>query len=260
MKNLTLIVFFLVNTYVFAQEKISVQQKEWAIDNAMQPAFVVEIPQTTGKKAINLWEKTLVPKNIFDTFKKLPKMEKEEKNQWVIKRVFISEICPDTVDVYTRINETKDRITFVTLFNNNGNFIGNNSNQAGNASEYVRKYALELYRQGVNTELDDLKKELKKMESDYTGYNKDNRKLNRKSNDSQSSLNIMKTPSEASAPILSEEQMADKQKEIKKEEKALKKYSKKMDKNTDKQKKLTKEIKKKEDEIKAVEEKLRNIK
>ena len=81
MKRLLLIGILLNAIHVFAQEEIKVQQKEWAVEDKMQPAFVVEVPQTNAKDAINLWEKTLVPKNIFDTFKKLPKMEKQEKKR-----------------------------------------------------------------------------------------------------------------------------------------------------------------------------------
>lgn len=257
MKNLIFILALLINAQIYAQEEIKVQQEDWAIGDKMQPAFVVEIPQTNAKDAINLWEKTLVPKNIFDTFKKLPKMEKEEKNEWVIQKVLISEVCPDSLDVYTRIDETKDRITFAALFDNSGSFIGGKSNQAENAQKFVRNYALELYRQGVNEELDDLKKELKKLESDVKAYEKDNRKLDRKSEESQS---ILSAHSENSAAAAILEQDEEKLKEIKKEEKALEKYAKTIDKNSDKQKKLDKEIDKIEDEIKDVERKLKNIK
>ncbi len=257
MKRLLFIGILLNTIQVFAQEEIKVQQKEWAVGDKMQPAFIVEVPQTNAKDAINLWEKTLVPKNIFDTFKKLPKMEKEEKNEWVIHKVLISEVCPDSLDVYTRINETKDRITFAALFDNYGSFIGNNSNEAKNAKEYVRNYAVELYRQGVGNELDDLKKELKKKEKDLTNYEKDNRKLNRKSEESQSNLSFHRENSTATSSL---EQSEERLKEIKKEEKAIKKYAKKADRNSGKQKKLKREINKIEDEIKNVERKLRNIK
>ena len=257
MKRLLLIGILLNAIHVFAQEEIKVQQKEWAVGDKMQPAFVVEIPQTNAKEAINLWEKTLVPKNIFDTFKKFPKMEKQEKNEWVIQKVLVEEISPDSLDVYTRIDETKDRITFAALFDNSGSFIGGNSNQAENAQKFVRNYALDLYRQGVNDELDDLKKELKKLESDIKAYEKDNRKLDRKSEESES---ILSAHNENLAAATKLELDEEKLKEIKKEEKALEKYAKTIDKNSDKQKKLIKEIDKIEDEIKDVERKLKNIK
>ena len=257
MKRLLLIGILLNAIHVFAQEEIKVQQKQWSFEDKMQPAFVAEVPQTNAKDAINLWEKTLVPKNIFDTFKKLPKMEKQEKNEWVIHKVLVEEISPDSLDVYTRIDETKDRITFAALFDNSGSFIGGNSNQAENAQKFVRNYALDLYRQGVNDELDDLKKELKKLESDIKAYEKDNRKLDRKSEESES---ILSAHSENSTAATTLELDEEKLKEIKKEEKALEKYAKTIDKNSDKQKKLNKEIDKIEDEIKDVERKLKNIK
>ena len=265
-----------------AQEEIHVQQKEWALNNAMQPAFVVDVPQTTSKDAIALWEATLVPKNFFDTFKKLPKMEKEDKEQWVIRRVVVAEICPDTLDIYTRITSAKDRITFATLFDNNGSFIGAQSgSDTEKAKEYVRKYATELYRQGVRNEVGELEKELKRMKSDYSGFDRDNKKMDRKSAGKQSDIDELKDELKGSKTILKTNMLSESDnatplsgeanktlnedikktsKEIKKAKKSVDKYEKKIDKNTSKQKHLLKDIENKEQEIKKAQEKLENIK
>lgn len=245
-----------------AQENLEVKLAQLAIDSGMQPAFVVDIPQAESKNAIKIWEDRLVPKDLFSTFKKLPKMEKEDKDKWFISGVVIDEISPDTLKIYTRINSYKGGISFSTLFKTDQGFIGSdtgNSELNQRAMAYVRANAVEIYRQAVQDELDELKKELKKMEKDYDAFNKDNRKLNKKSRESETNLTILNPKpleNESITPLPSEE----KQKEIKKEEKALKKYEKKIDKNTNKQKKLEKDIKKKEDEIKEVEAKLKNIK
>jgi len=204
----------------------------------------------------------LVPKSMFSTFKKLPKMEKEDKDKWYIDGVVVSEICPDTLNVFTRITSYKDRISFAAMFKTPRGFIGNDNGASEldqRASSYLRSHAVEVYKDAVQNELDDLEKELKKMEKDYSGYDKDNRKLDRKSSESESNLNVLNSPnklSTASSGSVSEEKM----KEIKKEEKAVKKYSKQIDKNEDRQKKLQKDMDKKEDEIKAVKQKLKNIK
>lgn len=248
--------------HLAAQEDIEVQITKMAIDSSMQPAFVVEIPQAKSNDALKMWEDRLVPKGMFSAFKKLPRMEKEGKDKWYINDVVVSEICPDTLSVFTRITSLKDRISFATLFKTPNGFIGNDNgaNELNNrASAYLRSHAVEVYKDAVQNELDDLEKELQKMEKDYDGYDKDNRKLGRKSSESESNLNILNDPkisSTESAGSLSEEKM----KEIKKEEKAVKQYSKKIDKNESRQKKLSREIDKKKDEIKTVKQKLRNIK
>jgi len=284
MKKLLLVGLLLQSIWAFSQEKIEVQEKDWAIADAMQPAFIVDIPQTTGKKAINLWEKTLVPKNIFDAFKNLPKMEKEEKNKWVIRQLVIDAICADTLDVYTRISENQAGITFATLFDNNGTFIGSQSNSvaAEKANAYVRSYAIELYKQAVQDEIDDLEKELKKMRNNYSSYEKDNKKLERKAsdlraeivstnNDLSNTKMMIKTKQLSTAdgnvtPLSEEalEELRDDEKAtakaIKKLKKGVKSCEKKIDKNVEKQKDLNREIQQQENEIQVVTQKLNNIK
>jgi len=284
MKKLLLVGLLLQSIWAFSQEKIEVQEKDWAIADAMQPAFIVDIPQTTGKKAINLWEKTLVPKNIFDAFKNLPKMEKEEKNKWVIRQLVIDAICADTLDVYTRISENQAGITFATLFDNNGTFIGSQSNSvaAEKANAYVRSYAIELYKQAVQDEIDDLEKELKKMRNNYSSYEKDNKKLERKAsdlraeivstnNDLSNTKMMIKTKqlstADGSVTPLSEEALEELRddekataKAIKKLKKGVKSCEKKIDKNVEKQKDLNREIQQQENEIQVVTQKLNNIK
>jgi len=261
MKNSILFILLFGVLHLMAQENIEVKMSERAIDSVMQPAFVVEIPQAESKDAIKMWEDQLVPRNLFDTFKKLPKMEKEDKDKWYIKGVVIDAVSSDTLTVFTRITAMKDRISFAALFESENGFIGNDPSSTpieDRTSAYLRTFAVEVYKQAVQNELDELEKELKKMENDFSGYEKDNRKLDRKSTESQSNLSTLeKTPINTnSTGTSSEEQM----KEIRKEEKALKKYSKQIGKNENKQDKLVREIEKKKEEIKEVQQKLRTIK
>ncbi len=261
MKNIVFFILLFGVLHLTAQENIEVKMTELAIDSVMQPAFIIEIPQAESKDAITMWEDQLVPHDLFDTFKKLPKMEKEDKDKWYIQGVVIDAVSPDTLSVFTRISTMKDRISFAALFKSEKGFIGSNPSDASlneRTCAYLRTFAIEVYKQAVQDELDGLEKGLKKMENDYSGYEKDNRKLDRKSTESQSNLSTLeKTPLNTnSTGTSSEEQM----KEIKKEEKALKKYSKQIDKNENKQDKLAREIEKKKEEIKEVQQKLKNIK
>lgn len=283
MKNILLATLLLQSILAFSQEKIEVLEREWALNDTMHPAFVVNVPQATGKNAINLWEKTLVPKNLFDAFKNLPKMEKEEKNKWLIRQLVIDEICADTLDVYTRISENQAGITFATLLDNNGTFIGNESNStaAQKANAYVRSFAVELYKQAVQDEIDNLEKELKKMRNNYSGYEKDNKKLARKaddlkaemvttSNDLANTKMMIKTKqlstADGTVSPLSEqalEELHESEKEsakaIKKLKKGVKSCEKKIDRNIEKQKELTREIQQQENEIQQVTQKRNNI-
>lgn len=284
MKRILLAILLLQSVFAFAQKTIEVHQKAWAVSDSMQPAFVVDVPQTTGKKAINLWEKTLVPKNIFDAFKNLPKMEKEEKNKWIIRQLVVDEICPDTLDVYTRISENLDGITFATLLDNNGTFIGNESNStaAQKANAYVRSFAVELYKQAVQDELDNLERELKKMRNAYSDYERDNKKLARKTNELNSEIEannqdlahtkmMIKTKQmsleDGSVTHLSNEALEELHenvkettKEIKKLKRGIKSCEKRIDKNIEKQKETNREIAQQENEILQVTQKLNNIK
>ena len=262
MKYIVLFALIAKVLLINAQEKIEVSMSELAIDSLMQAAYIVEIPQASSKDAIKIWEDRLVPKNLLSTFKKLPKMEKENKNKWYINNIVIDEICADTLSVFTRITPLKDKILFAALFKTPQGFIGNTSEKDelhDRTSKFMRSHAIEVYKMAVQDEIDLLKRELKKMENDYSGYEKDNRKLERKSKDTESTLDAMHIFNETLPIEFNEEQMKEKHKEIKKEKKALKRYAKKIDNNIAKQKKLSKEIQKKEKEIELVEKKLKNI-
>ena len=70
MKKYVLLIFLLGILNVSAQKKIEVEMTKLAVESSMQPAFVVEIPQADSKDAIKMWEDQLVPRNLFDIFKK----------------------------------------------------------------------------------------------------------------------------------------------------------------------------------------------
>ncbi|WP_297085833.1 hypothetical protein [uncultured Draconibacterium sp.] len=258
MRLIALILFITGTTGLWAQENISVKMIDLAIDSSMQSAFVVEIPEASAKKAIKIWEDRLVPKNLLSTFKKVPRMEKTNKDTWQIDGIVIEEICADSLSITTRITPLKGKIVFATLYKTPSGFIGSantNNDLTERTRKFLRSHAIEVYKDAVAEELDQLEKELKKMNNSYDAYSKDNRKLKRKTDDSESTLELMTNTEKNQTGATTLEEL----KEIEKERKAQKKYAKKIDNNSAKQKKLSKEIRKKEKEIEAVEEKLKNI-
>lgn len=284
MKNLIFIGLLLGIMQLSAQENIEIKVKERAVNGAMQPAFMVDIPQISSKDAIKLWEKTLVPKSLIDNLKKMPKMEKEEKNKWVMKDIIVDKVSPDTFNIYTRIDENDSGIAFAALFEKNGEFIGKDSKkkETEKAKSYVRKFAVEAYRQSVQGEWEDLQKEVKKMQKQYSNLENDNNKIDRQTVEVKSSLDrlneeltekrktynnggeladgeLKSTLSDEAKEQLSES-IKTKEKEIKKAKKQIEKYARNVDKNKSKQEELTRSIEETKTKIESVKTKLENIK
>lgn len=266
MKNYLLLMFLFGFLHITAQENLSVRISNQVFNAETQPAFIVDIPQADSKDVIKMWENQLAPRNIFDTFKKLPKMKKESKEKWVMSDVVVNEICPDTLTIYTRIISLQDHITFGTMFQSPKGFIGAaNGNREINvkASTYVRNFAVEMYKDAVDKEIDELEIELKKMENNYNQFDKDNKKLTEKSSESQSNIIMLSDEGQANSieqGSYSFDQLKEREKQLKKEQKATKKYLKKIEENQREQTQLKLDIEKKKQEIVAAKDKWINIK
>ncbi len=267
---------------ISAQEKIEIHQDKRAINKEMQPAFVVDIPLTTSHKALKLWERTLVSKPLLYKFRRLPKMEKEANDKWVMHNVVVDKICPDSLDIYTRIIERNGKVTFAALFAHNGNFIGNEQNQTitKNTCSYVREYAIETYKQAALEEQEKLKKELNKMTTECAICENENKKMERRIEECKYDLTrlekeltetkeILRNASikigETTAPLSKRRKKEFKKnekktnKKIKRVRNAIERYATTFDKNKTRQTELYSLIELKKMEIQKVTAKLNNI-
>jgi hypothetical protein len=279
-KFLTFIILFGTLRAV-AQVPIEVKIESRPSSQGVQSAFEVMVPQATPKDAIELWDKTIIPKSLF---KKEPKMEKV-KDEWIVNNLLITDITTLPLNVYTQVNSFTGNIFFRVFLKSESGFLGapGSSPQTTDAAvKYVRDFAVELYRQAVEKELKQEEKELKGLENNLDKLQKQNKSFNNKITDAQQDEISLKKEAMQNEEVLRNQQMViqldssgskgktaqeimekqakDTQKDLQKSQKSQVKYSKKFDKNVRDQKSKVAAIEKQKSRVEEVQTKLNNIK
>ena len=257
-----------------AQEPIEVKVEERPSSQGVQPAFEVTVPQATPREAIDLWKKTIVPSQLL---KKTPKMEKV-KDEWLVNNVLISDIDPQPLDVITQVSEFPGYIYVrIFLYNQEGFLGANSSEQTTAAKAFIRKYAVELYRQAVEEELDDEKQTLKALQRDLKNLVSKNKSYEQKHADvvdekarleqeakSQKELlhpkGIVSTTNAEDTREVLEKELKSTNKDIKKAGKTASRLNQKSRQNEKEQKEIEREIDKQKKKVEQVRTKLENIK
>ena len=169
-KQILLLMLVLGGWQLSAQESIQVEMGVRPSSQGVKPAFEVAVPQATAADAMDLWEKTLAPRGLFGVFRRSPKLQKE-KDEWVMREVVVEKISSEPMDVFAQVTTFPDRIYVRAFFRQAGGFIGEEFSGESDlraASEFVRNYAVDLYRLAVQKELDNEEDKLKDLERDLS--------------------------------------------------------------------------------------------
>lgn len=279
MKSLVVFLLMLAVFSVTAQMPIEVKVVERPSSMGVQSAFEVVVPQAKANDAIDLWKKTIIPGGFL---KKNPKMEKQ-KDEWIVKDVVINEITSSPLNVYTQISSFPENIYIRIFLQAEGGFIGspNSSPQTSmQANDYIRKFAVDLYKKAVEKELKQEENKLKALENDLDNLFKKNKSFNNKIGDAEKDQAMLKgevkqneailtnqqnnqeinlTPVDPEAREKLEKQLRANEKDLNKSQKAQKKYQKKVRQNLADQKEKTEEIEKQKQVVQEIKSKLGNI-
>jgi len=189
MKKLIFILLLLAGGLaVSAQEEIKVSLQERPSSQGLQPAFEVEIPQATQNDAINILQKTLVPRGLFTIFSKNPKLV-QEKDEWIIRDIDLNKVSSKPLNIYAQVSSFPERIFVKIFFQEDQTFIGSSesvSAKTEDAKKFVRDYAVKVYRNAVEKELRDEQNILKSLEQDL-------RKMGRKQSSTDRKISNMKS-------------------------------------------------------------------
>ena len=281
MRTIFTSLFILAAIILQAQVTIEVKVESRPSSHGVQPAFEVLVPQATDKEAMDLWKKTLLPGGLF---KKEPKMLKI-KDEWAVNNIVINEISPLPVNIFAQVNSFTGSIYFRAFFQAENGFLGTQGSpeeSVNAASQYVRKFAVELYRDAVGNELKQEEKKLKNLENDLSRLQRQNKSYNNKISDAQkdehdlkreaqlnedllkNQQNVIETdtsdPKGRSAKDQLEKQVKDTQKDIEKTQKSQTKFSRKVNKNERDQDDKAHEIELQKQKVDEVRTKLNNIK
>ena len=256
-----------------AQESIEVKVEQRPSSQGVQPAFEVAVPQATPREAIDLWKKTIIPSNLF---KKTPKMEKE-KDEWQVNDVLISAIDPQPLDVITQVSEFPGHIYVrIFLYNENGFLGAGSAGQTASAKNYIRNYAVNLYREAVEKELKEEKQNLKGLEHDLKNLVSKNKSYDNKQADAESEMADLEKEAKSQQEMLdqkglvltsdpeatreaAEKELKSTEKDIKKADKAASRFKQKSRQNERDQREKEREIEKQKKKVEQVQTKLKNI-
>ncbi len=262
-----------------AQEPIEVKVVDRPSSQGIQSAFEVVVPQAKANDAIELWKKTIIEKSFL---KKSPKMIKV-KDEWIINDLIISDISASPINVITQVSSFPENIYIRIFLRNEGGFIGSQGSSpetTARAGEYIRNFAVDLYRNAVEKELKQEETKLKQLENELTRLQRQNRSLNSKigeaqkeeatlkgevrqnellldSPDNDQIINLGATDQEARAKL--EKQLRANEKDLKKAKSTQNKLEKKARKNLNEQKTITSQIEAQKQVIRDVKTKLGNI-
>lgn len=256
-----------------AQEPIEVKVEERPSSQGVQPAFEVAVPQATPREAIDLWKKTITPSKLF---RKTPKMDKQ-KDEWLVNNVLISNIAPQPLDVITQVSDFPGHIYVRVFLYNQAGFLGADSSaQTDAAKNYIRNFAVELYRQAVKKELKEEEQTLKGLERDFKSLVRRNKSYNNRQEDAEREKAELEQEAKSHQELLDQKglvltndpegtrEAANKdlkstEKDIKKAGKAASRFNRKSRKNEKAQGEKEREIEKQKIIVEKVRTKLENI-
>lgn len=262
-----------------AQEPVEVKVVERPSSQGVQSAFEVVVPQAKANDAIELWKNTIIEKSFL---KKSPKLTKL-KDEWIINDLIISDISASPMNVITQVSSFPDNIYIRIFLRDEGGFIGSQGSSpetTARASEYIRNFAVNLYKDAVEKELRQEETKLKGLENELTRLQRQNRSLNSKIGEAQKDeaylkgevrqnellldspendqiVNLGATDQEARAKL--EKQLRSNEKNLKKAKSAQNKFEKRVRTNLKEQKDKTNQIETQKQVVGDVKTKLGNI-
>jgi hypothetical protein len=256
-----------------AQEPIEVVITEHPSSFGVKPAFEVVVPQATPREAIDLWKKTIAPWKLFG---RSPKMKKVE-DEWIVNNVLIDDISSRPLDVITQVSSFPGNIYVHIFMRSENGFIGAPDSLHYTdelTAEYIREYAVELYRQAVDQELDEeedelhqLEREMRKLERKHKRYAtkmgdalKDKSELRGEAGEQKAFLEETEFgEGENEAGEALKDELKSTEKEIKKARRTESRMKRKIRKNERDQREIARKIEEQEIRVEEVSEKLGNI-
>lgn len=252
MKKLLFILAMLIVVPAMAQKELTVTVAEKHSSKGKVSGFEVEIPQATTKDAISLLEKTLVSKGLF---KKTPKLVKEN-DEWIMRGVVVDRIAADSLNVYAQAASFSDRALVTLFFETPKGFVGN-ADDEGNiieaAKDYVRDYAVTVYRDAVEKELKSEESKLKSLQNDLSKAEKQESNNDKQISSLKSEINSAKAKVTETEGLILQNKSAIKLDEANTVTAELEAKNKELQKEADKQ---SKQIKQSENKIKQLEKKI----
>ena len=170
MKTIISILFICASVQLANAQKITVTNSSEELGNGYNSAFTVFIPHTTERDVERKWISFLK-----DNDAKVKSSKKGINGQNAI----IKSICPDTLQVFSKITENAEGISLSAAFSKNGTFIAPSTfaDDSKMIEKILHSMALPLAKEGLEDKVKVAQKLLEAKISDQEGLEKTNNKL-----------------------------------------------------------------------------------
>jgi chromosome segregation ATPase len=181
---LTAVILIIFPFSLSAQETIEVKNSTAQMSKGSQPVYSAEIPLASLKDVQAAWTRRLQ--------ENIKTKVTDNKGELTLANVVKTEITQDTISLYTILIEKEDRILMNVFLESDSVFFSPNNDKTALAAEkvdnslrnYIRKFAVEQYRQAATLKLEseqDLLKtrqdELEKLVKEEENLKKENSSL-----------------------------------------------------------------------------------
>lgn len=171
MKTLLFTILSAFSMVAFAQKTITVDVIPQPAGNNAQTVFSTDIPQANLKDVKKDWMKYIS--------KDSKGNPKEENGEYIQYRAAYKNISPRPFDVYSKLTETSEGVRLTAWFTQNGRvFLSKESYSSDNMAvqKYLRDFAVEQYRNAVQSELKMEQDKLSTLEKEFASSVNDEEK------------------------------------------------------------------------------------
>ncbi len=199
----------LISTNLLSQKEIKVKETKTNIANGNNNALSVIIYEADEKQVEKAWKKLM----------------KDYKGKISVKKeIFaddarISDISANTIDIYAKIEKTKDGdIELFAAFDLGGAFLSSSkhSDKFKSSKKILKNFGITTAKEAIMTQLKEAEKIMKKLENDKKSLIKENEDLNKKIEDWKKDIEKAREDIK-----INEKNQEDKTKEIEEQAKVL---------------------------------------
>jgi len=199
MKSIILLsVFLSFSLVVSSQQKIEVEIGDKAMSKGQQMAITVVVPESKSKEIEPLWKKYINNRgfgerignlatqigNIFKSEENQSQRDKlkVEKNgdEWYVRSIEEATITRHSMDVYARMTDLPNGCQVSAFFQYTDSVFINESNvdqeRIQTMKNYIREFGIEAYKNVVEDQIKEAKKEVSRQESVLKDFESDSRK------------------------------------------------------------------------------------
>ncbi len=169
----------------FAQDSLSVKEIHETISKGYKPGYSVYIPKAGYKDIQSIWKKQLKNDGKSDV--------SEKKNELILAKTILSDICPDSITIYSKVTPAASGITGATLsvfVMLRDSFITSDVNPSvdGGIKSYMRTFAVNQYRNSVVNELTAEQKKLSVLKEDLRRMERENENCTKRINSGKNNI------------------------------------------------------------------------